>query len=44
MREFMNENLGFMEQLKGSWYDSLQIVSLFLFFFFFMYPASDVDT
>lgn len=43
MREFMNENLGFMEQLKGSWYGSLQIVSL-LFFFFLMYPASNVDT
>lgn len=34
MREFMNENLGFMEQLKGSWYGSLQIVSLLFFFFF----------
>lgn len=44
MREFMNENLGFMEQLKGSWYGSLQIVSLLFFFFFLMYPASNVDT
>lgn len=35
MREFMNENLGFMEQLRESWYGSLQIVSLFLFFLFF---------